>query len=462
VTDGERRLSGHTPRRPGDFRGSRYTPDGLCRGRNFRLNNGRPRAKYERISRPARIAWTVIAQINMKLPLPFFRNHPLPALLALAMIPAGALVAQTDAPATNGTPRIQFEKLIHDFDKIVGGQSVRHDYYFTNTGTALLKITSVVASCGCTTAGEWTREVAPGGVGQIPLQFNSGNFSGVITKTATVGCNDPATPSLTLQFKGTVWRPVEVAPTVAMLSVNSELVSNATAVVRVTNHASEPLHVFEPSSSNPLFAAEIRTNTPGQLFEIVVRSVPPLNIANPHGNISVKTSSTNTPVISFSAMSVVQPSVVINPPRVIIQDTQFTNDWPAKIVFRNGLNRPLQLSDVRVNVPGARVELRETEPGRAYEVSLVVPPSAKSAVATPELTLKSNFPDYASITVPILVVGANNAITAEGVPMTARANRFLSTPEGRRALAPKAADGFPIEGDGEDHTGHDHPPTAPK
>jgi len=397
-------------------------------------------------------------------PFPSSRNL---ALLFVAAVAFPTSLRAADEPlaagllggVTNGAPKIQFETLVFDFERVVGGQSVRHDFFFTNTGSALLKITSVNTSCGCTTAGEWTREVPAGGVGKIPLQFNSGNFSGAVTKTATVGCNDPATATLMLQIKGTVWRPVELSPQMVMLNVNSEMISNATAVVRVTNHAPEPLEVFEPASSNPQFAAEVRTNSPGKLFEVVVHSVPPLNASNPNGVITLKTSSTNTPVLTFNAMCVAQASVIVNPPQVVIQEARLTNDWTTKVSIRNGLNRPLVLSDVAVNLPGARAELLEVETGRAYEVTLVVPPAARQAVEKLALTLRSNFADYETIRVPIIVANASNPLSASGIPMTARAGRFITSPRAKPPVIPEPDDYLPAA-DGQSHPAEAAP--APK
>jgi hypothetical protein len=390
------------------------------------------------------------------------KELPGAAFVAMALVVMDGTNVPAQSAGTNiAPPKIQFAATVFDFERIVGGQMARHDFYFTNTGGSLLRISSVNTSCGCTTAGEWSREVPPGGVGMIPLQFNSGGFSGAVTKTATVSCNDPVTPSTTLQFKATVWRPVEVAPTVAMLSVNSELVSNATAVVRVTNHATEPLEVFDPVSSNPQFTAEIRTNTPGRLFEVVVRSVPPLNIANPHGVITVRTSSTNTSTLAINAMCVVQPPVLINPPRVIIPEAEFTSNWTARVNIRNGMVRPLKLTAPAVNVPGATVSLRELEADRAYELTVVVPPSARNTQLTAELTVQSNFADYETVRVPIVVINAANAMNAQGVPMTARATKFLASPEGRRALEPNPDEYVP-PAEADDHAGHSHAPPASK
>ena len=396
------------------------------------------------------------------------RSFRVAAFLAVGVFQFNAARAG-DVPvaAPAGTARVEggtirFDSTSFEFDKVIGGQPVRHDFFFTNTGSATLRIVSVNTSCGCTTAGEWTREVAPGGSGKIPLQFNSGNFSGPITKTATVTSTDPATPSVSLQIKGSVWRPLEVNPPVAMLSVNSELVSNATATVHIINHAPEPLEVFEPVSGNPQFAVELRTNTPGKAFDVIVRTVPPLNIANPHGVISVRTSSTNNAVVTFNAQSVVRPSIVVAPQRIFVPQAALTNDWTTKAIIHSGLNSPLKLSSPTVNVPGARAELKEIEPGKQFEVTLVLPKATLEA-KNPELVLKSNFTGYDTVHVPIIVSGPNTPI-GQGVALTGRASRFLNSPEGRRALSEAEPTPEEIEGATEvdEKPATPEPATAPK
>src|SRR5881394_3212907 len=101
-----------------------------------------------------------------------------PALPAVTKPVAGA-------PDSSG-PRIEFATPTYNFGKVNAGELVRHDFVFTNTGGALLEITDVRPGCGCTTAGTWDKRVEPGKTGKIPLQFNPANFSGPVTKGATV------------------------------------------------------------------------------------------------------------------------------------------------------------------------------------------------------------------------------------------------------------------------------------
>src|SRR5688572_2263781 len=127
------------------------------------------------------------------------------------------LLAQAPVGDTNAAAKIQFQATNYDFGKLSSGQAARHDFVFTNVGNAVLEITGVRPSCGCTAAGEWSKTVEPGKTGIIPLQFNSAGFSGTVVKTATVTCNDPASPSLTLQLSGNVWREIDAVPQFAVL-----------------------------------------------------------------------------------------------------------------------------------------------------------------------------------------------------------------------------------------------------
>src|SRR6266446_5017517 len=124
------------------------------------------------------------------------------------------------APVTIGAigPKIQFQTPVYDFGKVKSGDPVKYTFIFTNSGDELLILTNVQPSCGCTTAGDWSRKVEPGQTGTIPIQFNSANYSGQVMKTVTVTSNDKSKPSFGLQIKGTVWKPIDVQPSFAVMN----------------------------------------------------------------------------------------------------------------------------------------------------------------------------------------------------------------------------------------------------
>jgi hypothetical protein len=292
---------------------------------------------------------------------------------------------------------------VYDFGKVSAGELVKHSFIFTNTGDQVLEITAVQPSCGCTTAGEWSRKVEPGKTGMIPLQFNSANFSGPVTKHATVSSNDKAHAQTALQIKGTVWRPIEVTPQFAVLNVMPEAATNPPTKVRIVNNLETPLDVWSVSCNNTNFTVDLQTNKPGKEFEIAVAVIPSGNAGNMQGQINVKTSSTNTPVLNISAWANVQAVIAINPPQIVLPGGPLaTKMTPSVFIQNNGTNQ-ISISDPAVSIEGVEVELKEMAPARSYTAKLTFPQGFELTPGKPaEMTLKSTHPKYAVLKVPIM------------------------------------------------------------
>ena len=101
-------------------------------------------------------------------------------------------------------PTIQFEKTVFDFGRLLESEKTKVEFPFKNTGDAVLEITSVTASCGCTEAKATSTKVAPGGSAVIEATLDSTGFKEKISKDITVETNDPAHPEVVLQITGEV------------------------------------------------------------------------------------------------------------------------------------------------------------------------------------------------------------------------------------------------------------------
>jgi hypothetical protein len=99
---------------------------------------------------------------------------------------------------------------VFDFGKIPQGKPVFHVFEIKNTGKAVLQVTDVQASCGCTTP-VWQREaVQPGGTTSIKVGYNAAD-AGFFEKTITVFYGQSETVMITI--KGEVWgTPDQPAP----------------------------------------------------------------------------------------------------------------------------------------------------------------------------------------------------------------------------------------------------------
>lgn len=325
-----------------------------------------------------------------------------PSTTSSAATPLLATTAGAASTAGGSGPKIQFATPVHDFGQIKGGEIVKYTYVFTNTGGATLEVSNVHASCGCTTAGEWTRQVQPGQTGSIPIQFDSGNFSGQVGKSITVTCNDPSQPTVTLEIKGKIWKTIEVTPQFATLNLTSEAPSNATTV-RIVNNEEAPLKLDAPQSSNPAFAVELTTNQPGKEFQLIVKTVPPLPTGNVQGQVTVKTSSTNLPVISVTAWANVQQTVMVMPAQITLPPAPLASAMTNTVTIRNNGTNTLALSEAVVNAKGVDVQVTEVQPGRYFTLAASFPAGFEVAPGQKvEMSVKTSHPQFPVIKVPVI------------------------------------------------------------
>lgn len=312
-------------------------------------------------------------------------------------------------------PHILFGNPIYDFGRIKAGDPVKATFVFTNVGDERLIISAVTPGCGCTTAGEWTRQAEPGESGKIPIQFTSTGFGGQVSKLVTVVSNDKLHPTTTLQIKGTIWRPVDVVPQYAVLNVVPDS-SGATTTIAITNNTEEPLTLSAPEVSNPAFQAELRTNEVGKTFQLVV-STSANKVGSAQGQITLRTSSTNVPVVTITAWANVQPAINVIPPNINLPPAPLPNRHTPIITLINNTTNPVTFSEASVSLQGVDLQTRELQAGRYFTATLAFPPGFELPQGqTAEFTVKSSHPKYPLIKVPI--TQTPRSIAAAGQPVT--------------------------------------------
>ena len=127
-------------------------------------------------------------------------------ILALAL--ATGLAAGAEAPA----PKAVCPEPVYDFGALDNAETVEHDYVIRNEGQLSLQITGVKASCGCTAVRSSQDIIAPGQEGFIHATFSLQGRVGDQLKTITVTCNDPQSPTLLLQLRGTAVQALRAVP----------------------------------------------------------------------------------------------------------------------------------------------------------------------------------------------------------------------------------------------------------
>ena len=99
-----------------------------------------------------------------------------------------SVTAENQVPSGPTTTMV-FEQTDFDFGSVKEGEKVKHTYKFKNTGNEPLIISTAKGSCGCTVP-KWPSEpIAPGGSGQIDVEFDSKGKPGKQAKRVTVTAN---------------------------------------------------------------------------------------------------------------------------------------------------------------------------------------------------------------------------------------------------------------------------------
>jgi hypothetical protein len=108
-------------------------------------------------------------------------------------------------------PKVEFEKLVHDYGTLHQYGDGNCEFRFTNTGKEPLVLSNVRSSCGCTVP-DWPRKpILPGKSDVIKVKYAT-NRLGKINKSITVQSNAANSP-IVLRIAGNVIpKPKEEAP----------------------------------------------------------------------------------------------------------------------------------------------------------------------------------------------------------------------------------------------------------
>ena len=370
--------------------------------------------------------------------------------------------APASASANAVGPVIQFNTESYDFGKSLLGDPIRYTYRVTNAGDAMLEISNVKSTCGCTTVGapssggSWTRQIAPHQTGVIPIEVHV-LANGPINKTVTVTSNDKNRPNATLQIRGTIWTPIELSipqPTV-IFNLKADAPAISTQVIKIFNREDPPLTLSAPESSSQFFSAVLRTNDPGREFELTISaakpSSPPTNGGNVQmlpGVITMQTSSPRMKVLSITTQETIESEILVFPTQLQMPNSPLTQPLTNFITVRGNTGAPLTLSNPAVNVPGVDVSVKTLTTNKqfslfvAFPAGFVVPPGQSVVV-----TVESDNPHFPVISVPVRPRQGPLPSQRPIIPASAQ-NARLNQPLSRVALpqplAPPKAQSAPL------------------
>jgi hypothetical protein len=354
----------------------------------------------------------------------------LAAALACAAAAATFARAQTPPAAPVSGPAIRFNTETYDFGKILLGDPVKYTFVATNTGDDTLEITGARGTCSCTVVGDgsapnaWVpQKIAPGQTCRIPVEIATGSFGAqTISKFVEVTSNDKARPVVNLQIRGAVWLPIEVEPAVAAFTVTPGVASQSNEVLKIFNRMETPLTLSDPQSTNHAFSAVLKTNVPGQEFELTVTAAPAsglpptFGMTSIHGSISLKTSVPILNPLVVGAYETLFPEITLYPTNLQMPAGPLAQAVTNHIVIRGNATN-LTLSGPAANVPGVEVSLNVIQPNRQYYLCAVFPkgfeiPPGRDIL----LSVQTDNPHFPLLSVPVTPAPVVNNIRRPDAP----------------------------------------------
>jgi hypothetical protein len=169
------------------------------------------------------------------------------------------------------TAEMAFESVDHDFGKIKEDAGpANFNFNFKNTGKIPLVISTVNASCGCTTP-EWSKDpVLPGKSGFIKVSYNPQGRPGSFNKTVTIVANI-ANGSQVLKISGEVLpKTLTIAEQYPIDLGKIRMLNNNLSFVRIKNNEAKTDSLKFINVSG----AKLKIGLKGVLAHLTVKIVP--------------------------------------------------------------------------------------------------------------------------------------------------------------------------------------------
>jgi hypothetical protein len=332
------------------------------------------------------------------------------ALGALAARPHAALAA--DAPSVSApvsvsakAPKAEVADPIYNFGTALSGQPLKHVFEIHNSGDAPLEIKSVTTSCGCTAAKPSKSLLGPGEASKIETQVDTRFEQGHSLSVVSVATNDPHQPTLRLKLEGVIKPQVIAQPadldfgkvrhgaeTSRDITI-SDLTGGPPFAVKSVNNASSYIRVSESSPAD---------NHSGAVLHVALSgAMPPGPIRD---TIRIET---NRGPLRVGVLGVVTGDLTVEPAQVSFGVLPHHQGAIRILRLTNQSDRAISVLGVETTNHSVTVQVDPITAGKEYKVTLALRPNTPDGQIRGNLTIRTNDPQQATVTVPFYgIVGA--------------------------------------------------------
>ena len=271
-------------------------------------------------------------------------------------------------------PKIEFEKVVHDFGNVGPGTNNLCEFRFTNTGNGTLKIEEITKTCGCTPFSLAKKEYAPGESGTLKVNYFSEQLRGQTTKQLVIHSNDRERPEVTLAVKADIKIQVDHEPKTLNLLLKQE---NANCPqLTLTSIDNQPFSIKSFKSTANCITADYNPSEKATKFVLQPKVDMEMLEKTLNGRIEIGLTHPECKTISVGVSTL--PKFKIAPRSIIVRGMATQQPIVKKLRILNNYDEDFELESVWSSKGAVKV-LSNTIVRNGYELELeITPPASKN------------------------------------------------------------------------------------
>ena len=302
---------------------------------------------------------------------------------------SGQPIATTrSATRTSRTaPKIEFEKVEHDFGNVGPGTNNLCEFRFTNTGNSTLKIGEITKTCGCTPFSLTKKEYAPGESGTLKVNYFSELQRGQTTKHLVLHSNDRSNPEVTLAVKANIKIQVNHEPKTLNLLLKKENADCPQLII--TSIDNQPFSINSFKSTSNCITADFNPSEKATKFVLQPKVNMEMLEKTLNGRIEIGLSHPECKTISVGIYTL--PKFKITPKSIIVRGMASQQPIVKKLRILNNYDEDFELESVWSSKGAVKV-LSNAIIRNGYELELeITPPASKNTkrIFTEKLFVKT-------------------------------------------------------------------------
>ncbi|MEM7230642.1 MAG: DUF1573 domain-containing protein [Planctomycetota bacterium] len=305
------------------------------------------------------------------------------------------------APATDGSTKAYgfptVEKPVHNFGEVWAGPVLSHTFAMRNTGSKPLRITNVKPECGCTSAGDYPKVIAPGAVGRFPFSLKTLKLTRNTRKSVRISTDTPGKPLVTLTLLADVKKSLDYESWVLIRAMPKDTTSQQ-KIVSIRNYHPDPVSISMEPVKNKSFSASLEEVDPGRQFKLTLNSHPPYKIGYERETLTFKTDAKGVPEFTIRANLHVPDRIEVVPSQLVVSRT---GPRTRTISITNYGETPVAVRDITVDDPLVKTRLTEKEPGKKYSLLVTFPNGYMPPSSGKRLTIKLDDARKPIVNIPI-------------------------------------------------------------